>query len=443
MAMASAECASDSESKECVKDAEVLLESVKESVRELYDFRDSYYEKHPGATQEMKTNEIDCKLKCFLATLEQNRAQLEKVDKAVYLMLKGKALNIRQEYESETHAILSKAVKLNPKLVEAWNELGECYWKNNDLQKALNCYEGVLKSTKDKVALRNLSVVLRQISTTPEQQTKNICSSLAKAKEAVELDVSDGESWCVLAIAYITLYFTASLQPSHLQQSLAAFMRALEDPKMVYSPDLHYNYAMALRHQEDYQNALKNFHRSSVLDPYWTAPKEKSQYLLKYLTNVDEMIKSKGQTKQRKIQTMLANIKPRHLGPFKDHATIKALEFNKLKAERNSGCILVCKVLCNIVSEEKFPLTFCAVDATSTCFAVTVYNMAKGKGFIIGDTVVIPEPLVHFVQVTFQEKEISFPSVRVDSPLVLVVNGRVLSAETQSPLQLEVYRKKE
>ena len=36
--------------------------------------------------------------------------------------------------------------------------------------------------------------------------------------------------------------------------------------------------------------------------------------------------------------------------------------------------------------------TFCLVDAEGSCLAVNVYNVAEGKGVIIGDTVVIPEP---------------------------------------------------
>lgn len=409
----------------------------------MYDFRESYYDKHPGATEERRNCDVESRLKSILTTLDENRACLEKADKATYLMLKGKALNTRQEYDVETHDILSKAVKLNPKLVEAWNELGECYWKKGDLQRSQNCYEGVLKSTKDKVSLRNLSMVLRQVSATPEQHTKNICTSLAKAKEALELDVSDGRSWYTLANAYLFLYFSASRRATHLQQAMDAFSRALEDPKMKYCTDLYYNHAMALRHLEDYQNALEAFDRASALDPYWDGPKEKSRNLLKYLTKVDEMIQQKGTMKPRKIQGLLTSIKPRHLGPFRDHATIKPIRFNDLKPQKNQGCILVSRVVCNIVSEEQFPFTLCAVDEAATCFAVTIYNLAEGRGFIVGDTVVIPEPFVHSVHVKYQENEISFRSVRVDSPLELLVNGRFVSTDSQAPLQLQVKREQE
>lgn len=35
---------------------------------------------------------------------------------------------------------------------------------------------------------------------------------------------------------------------------------------------------------------------------------------------------------------------------------------------------------------------FCIVDNEKTCMAVTVYNLAKGRGVTVGDSVAIPEP---------------------------------------------------
>lgn len=40
---------------------------------------------------------------------------------------------------------LSKAVKLEPGLVEAWNTLGEQYWKKGDLIAAKTCFTGALQ----------------------------------------------------------------------------------------------------------------------------------------------------------------------------------------------------------------------------------------------------------------------------------------------------------
>lgn len=62
-----------------------------------------------------------------------------------YYFLKGRALNVTQDYSKEAQDLLSKAVKLDPKLIEAWNELGECYWKNDNLTESKNCFTKALE----------------------------------------------------------------------------------------------------------------------------------------------------------------------------------------------------------------------------------------------------------------------------------------------------------
>jgi len=59
-------------------------------------------------------------------------------------MLRGRALNVVPQYSKEAEDCLSKAVKLDPKLAEAWCYLGECYWKNNQVESARNCLVGSL-----------------------------------------------------------------------------------------------------------------------------------------------------------------------------------------------------------------------------------------------------------------------------------------------------------
>lgn len=59
-------------------------------------------------------------------------------------MLKGRILNVTPKYSPEAEEALSKAVKLDPRLVDAWNHLGECYWKKEDVSAAKNCFTGAL-----------------------------------------------------------------------------------------------------------------------------------------------------------------------------------------------------------------------------------------------------------------------------------------------------------
>lgn len=36
-------------------------------------------------------------------------------------------------------------MKFHPKLVEAWNELGTCFWKKGDIKAAKSCFESAIK----------------------------------------------------------------------------------------------------------------------------------------------------------------------------------------------------------------------------------------------------------------------------------------------------------
>lgn len=54
--------------------------------------------------------------------------------------IKGKALEAGPEYSKESEECLSKAVKLNPKLTDAWNCLGHCLMKKKDLESARRCF---------------------------------------------------------------------------------------------------------------------------------------------------------------------------------------------------------------------------------------------------------------------------------------------------------------
>lgn len=80
-------------------------------------------------------------------------------NKAQYHLLRGKILNITSKYNQEAEESLSKAVKLDPRLVEAWNHLGECYWKKEDISAAKNCFTGALNHVSH-FALNRFDLIL-------------------------------------------------------------------------------------------------------------------------------------------------------------------------------------------------------------------------------------------------------------------------------------------
>ena len=68
--------------------------------------------------------------------------------KARRTYLKGRALNVVSDHSPEAEQLLSKAVKLEPNLVDAWIELGECYWKRGEVDTAKTCFEGALSHVR-------------------------------------------------------------------------------------------------------------------------------------------------------------------------------------------------------------------------------------------------------------------------------------------------------
>ena len=73
---------------------------------------------------------------CFVDGADGSRAE--------WLLQRGRALNVQSGPSQEAEEALSKAVKLEPSLAQAWVHLGECYWKNGDVDGAKNCFTGAL-----------------------------------------------------------------------------------------------------------------------------------------------------------------------------------------------------------------------------------------------------------------------------------------------------------
>ena len=111
------------------------------AVTELYHFNAHYFEHHDVSLAGQKAKDVSEKMKGAVSLLDSLQEHLPKVQ---YLSLKGRALNILPEFSKEAEECLSKAVKQDPSLVEAWCSLGESYWKASNVQQAHDCFKGSL-----------------------------------------------------------------------------------------------------------------------------------------------------------------------------------------------------------------------------------------------------------------------------------------------------------
>ncbi|TRY69678.1 hypothetical protein DNTS_030266 [Danionella cerebrum] len=380
------------------------LQTLKELVNKLYTFRDHYFDTHCVEDAGRKQNDVLQEMTKTLERLEE-KADLYK-NSAQFLLLRGRCLNVAQGFSKAAEECLSRAVKLDPGL------------------------------NKNKVSLRSLSMVLRQLP--PEgdalEQSKRIIESVELARQAVQLDVADGTSWYILGNAYISMFFSSGQKPQLSQQALSAYAQAEKiDKASSTNPDLHFNRATLFQYEEMYSSALDGYSRAAALDPAWEEAHEREKQLLSYL--------DQGKVKARRLRNMLASLSSPALGPcsspqFRSPSgrvgSLEPCSLASLTHGNNTGVAAIGKVVFSLASENRMTFTFGMVGSDETCCLVMVYNTANSWGVLIGDTVVIPEPQVKRHSVTHKQKSYDFRSIRVDSPLLLIVNGKRQVMESQS-----------
>lgn len=76
-------------------------------------------------------------------------------------------------------------------------------------------------------------MLVRQESTsTQEERVRNVEQGLELAKEAVEMDATDPESWMVLGNAYLAAFFSIQQNPRTLKLAMTAYKRAVSHSYM-------------------------------------------------------------------------------------------------------------------------------------------------------------------------------------------------------------------
>ncbi|XP_035475443.2 tetratricopeptide repeat protein 5 [Scophthalmus maximus] len=431
--------AADEKSGEPVKDKNEL-HIFKELVDELYNFRDCYFETHSMEEAGRKQSDVMQEMERTLKTLEEKGDRYK--NKAEFLLQRGRCLNVAPDFSTVAEECLSRAVKLEPGLVEGWNTLGEQYWKKGDLVGAKNCFTGALQQSKNKVSLRNLSMVLRQLPAADgDTCTKQVLESLDMARQAVQLDVTDGTSWYILGNADVSMFFTGGQNPRFSQQAFGAYAQSEKvDRAASCYPELHFNRATLYQYEEMFGSALDGYSRAAALDPGWKEPPQREKQLLEYLEKVTALVQNKGKVKARRLRTMLSNLNTSALGPCSSPefrsptgrvGSLEPRTLSSLSHGHNAGLAALGKVVFSLASEDRMAFTFGMVDSEETCMVVMVYNTADSWGVLIGDTVVIPEPQVKRHSITHQDKTFDFRSIRVDSPLLLIVNGKKQNIRSQ------------
>ncbi|KAH7302738.1 hypothetical protein KP509_23G085400 [Ceratopteris richardii] len=385
------------------------------ALEELYLIRDTFFSSDPS----VKKERLDQGASQVLALLDSVPLEHRKPSsrRALFEYLRGKALDVGSEYSKEAEDHLSKAVKLDPSLSDAWSCLGNCFWKKDDLIAAKNCFVLVLKKGPDKKILRQLSMLERRIAKGSSNEAEVVEESIKHAKNAVSLDVKDGQSWYTLGNAYLTSFFvTGTWDQSKLHQSLKAYQNAEKDELANSNPDLYFNCATVNRYLEDYERALKGFHAASLRDPGLHADEEVEK-LTKLLARLEDAMVNKGWMKGKKLANLLSTL------PLENATSDKLKQANiaTLQEGLNRGIVMLCKCVFSIRHENPIPLYYLLADAEGSFFVLSVYSLREGL-IKEGDTITLFKPCFRHFEVHWHDKVYRFSSVRVDFPQQIHVN---------------------
>ncbi|OEL25109.1 Tetratricopeptide repeat protein 5 [Dichanthelium oligosanthes] len=363
------------------------LERAADAAEELYRLRDTFFPQDPDE----KTAALRARADAALALLDAVPPEQKKSpqQRGVFEFLRGKILDAFHDYNKEAEDHLSKAVKLNPSLVDAWLCLGNCIWKKGDLSGAKNCFQLALSKGLDKKILCQLSMLERSMAQDSEDQALLMEDSIKHAKEAVMLDIKDGNSWYNMGNAYLTSFFVGGAwDHTKLHHSVKAYQNAEKDKTMSLNPDLYYNCATADKYLENYERALRGFEAAALKDPGLGADTE-VQKIISLLDKLENAMK--GQLRSKRLASLVSSLS-------RVHSTVSILSEGLNKAVAVLG-----KVVLLIRHDNVAPLYYLTCDLDQSYFILSVYGL-RDDAIKEGDRVVLFEPYYRILDASLKDK---------------------------------------
>jgi tetratricopeptide (TPR) repeat protein len=437
-------------------------DAVNASLAEVYRIHDTVFLADKDAKQ--------AQLKALVDPLE---ARLKAVvtksssDQAFVCYAKGRAINALEDYSRDAEKLLAKAIKLDPSLVEAWNSLGEVFWKKGDLESAHNCFEGALKQTDGRCvkALRELSMLSRQMGspqaplkdangqiipgsesvTTAASTVDNVKRSVDLAKKAVALDVRDGTSWYYLGTAIMTRFFQITQDADCLKMALSAYDKALQNGEGETNPDLHFNLGNLHAYLERYEEACASWQRAAEIDPALPTADAIAR-TERHVRKVASMVEKRANLKPKRLASVcgglaklngLGGLGSEELGNFRPLVALSQLP-GWDDAERDAAATarqgakkraVNLRALGPGRSDNAPPACWIMADEAGDCVCVSVYHLdAKAYDAVSEKKVVtLLDPVVKRVQLGATRYRL----ISVSDPRNMLVNGRALAGSFQ------------
>jgi len=340
-------------------------------------------------------------------------------DRAKASYVKGRlALFVPQDgWDAED--FLSKAIKLDPTLLGAWNNLGEVYWGKQDFVQCKHCFEQALELCgANVVSLRNLSMVLRAMDA--EDKADNFTLSVTRAKEAVALDTADAQSWETLGNAYLGNFFiNAGARADDLSKALIAYDKAeaAAQKSGKINPSIYTNRGTVLKFLQNYDLAIESFNKAVEINSEDTGSVSEARKLFDLVKKISEMISSQCRLKAKRISTMLESLS----------VSQGSQGIAQLKAGVNKDATLDAKIVQFLDRANEVPIIGICTDSKGKFFALSIYN-ADSK--VISDAMIpmeagfsVSSPHLREISVTKGEQTWSYPCIRIAHPQDINVFG--------------------
>ena len=107
----------------------------------------------------------------------------------------------------------------------------------------------------------------------------------------------------------------------------------------------------------------------------------------------------------------------------------KLITFKELLHGANTNVIINCKVIGCINCEIALAHTYCVMDTDKECIAIVIFNLSLNRGLKLGDNLLINDPFLTLFDIHYENNNYKFQSVRIDNPLLLMVNGKCLTKD--------------
>ncbi|KAF2358735.1 Tetratricopeptide repeat protein 5 OB fold domain [Trinorchestia longiramus] len=380
-----------------------VLQRIKECVDCVYELRDEFVTKRGLAAAPLRDAAVEASMKETLTQLNALAQHSELQSGAVHGRVcyeRGRLLSVCPGWEAQAEHHLGKASKFN--IPGAWTLLGECLYNRGDLTGATTCFNRTLSTGEDKVALRNLSMLMRALpASAPQQREDNINKGVEYARRAVKQDPADGRSWMVLGNALLSAFFAVHANTTTLQACRAAYARAEQDKSACALPELHYSKFQVWWYEEQYSAALVSIRTACLLEPAWQDCRMKLQHSTSFLRSLLIMVAKHSNLSAKRMLNVTKSMKGAHLGPYERGGTPLTgdkqpdlVTFQQLQTGTNTHKIVQGIVVSTLVPESGIPFVMCLVDCEGTCLPVTVYNWAPGSEVKIGDAVAVVAPVL-------------------------------------------------